>query len=239
MVSYIKNNYCYIGSIRFRIDPTAYIREPDHYHDLPTLCPNIKPLFQHGNWFVEWGIENLQEGMDLKENALAYCTADGEVKDFVCLQLSEVQHNNMKGIRIYWGDEYQQDMRIVFPHEEGLYFVHVVLRIPGTPGLQEIKQVCQDKIIQTLLSTICRDETMVDVTKRGLKHLGLTLRVYNALQRSGRETIEDLLRMDYEDLFRVRGLGEKGRAEILQKLTAYGFNVEHLEDTKKGNNNIC
>lgn len=228
MISYIKNNHCYLGSIIFRIAPSAYIREPDRNHDLMTLCPNTNPLHRNGNWYVEWGVEPIQECDNIQKSALDYCDCYGEAPALIRPQIREVKCNNMEGYQLFWGDQYQQDMRLVFPHEEGLYFLHVVVHIPGNDELKEIREVCQHEIVQTIIKTLHRDENMLDITYRSIENVGFSLRTYNALRRSSKNTIGDILSLDYYSLWRIPGLGKKSFTEILEKLAAYGFNIEHL-----------
>lgn len=233
MISYIKNSHCYLGGIIFRIDPSAYIREPDRFLDLPSLCPNAEPLNQPNNWWVEWGVDPLPEGMTLAEAALNYCDCDGEANATIRPTVADISCNNLVGYQLFWGDEHQQDMRLVFPHEAGYYFVHAVIKIPGTPGLEAIREVCQHDIVQTILKSIHCDKECEDITLRHIDHLDLPLRVYNALRRAKITTIEDVLRMDYDRLYRIPGLGVKGMAEVINKLESMGFDVCHMKSEKE------
>ncbi len=55
--------------------------------------------------------------------------------------------------------------------------------------------------------------------------LGLTPRVSNLLQRYGITNLERLLHLDYNDLRHVKGLGIKGKNEILMFLHNYGYEM--------------
>ncbi|HET59434.1 MAG TPA: hypothetical protein ENN32_03605 [Chloroflexi bacterium] len=54
-----------------------------------------------------------------------------------------------------------------------------------------------------------------------LLQLGLSKRVYNAIWRNGIDSIGFLAALDSEELLKIKGLGEKGLAEISDKLTKY------------------
>ena len=233
VTSYIKNNHCYIGGIVFQIDQSAYIREPDHNHDLITLCPNADPITQSGNWFVEWGVEPLRDGKDLLESALAYCDCDGDAYATVRPNAHQIRCNNLSGYQLYWGDKYQQDMRVVFPHEEGLFFIHVVAMTPGTKDLKAISDVCNHEIIKTILRTVRREVEYKDITLKPIEEVGFSVRTYNALRRVGLDTIGAVLRQKYYDLYKIPGIGEKGLFEVAEKMAEMGFDVEHMKPSIK------
>ena len=229
--TYIKNNHAYLGDIVFQIDHSAFIREPGRDHDLIVLCPNIDPINRAGNWFVEWGIEELAENTTLMESALAYCDCYGNSMATVRPKVLPIRCNNLFGHQLFWGDEYQQDMRVVFPHDEGLYFIHVVLKVPATETLNEITDVCDHSIIRTILTTIRREVDCKDITLKSVEEVGFSSRTYNALRRFGLDTIGSVLRLKYEDLYRIPGIGKKGLDEVAQKMAEMGFDVEHMRQT--------
>lgn len=67
-----------------------------------------------------------------------------------------------------------------------------------------------------------------------LDSLELTVRSYNALKRSGINTIEDLRKLTVEDLRNIRNLGQKCFEEIISKLADKGYvlSEESSVDTK-------
>ena len=56
--------------------------------------------------------------------------------------------------------------------------------------------------------------------------LGLSLRTYNCLKRSGVRTVADLCRMTEAELHNVRNLGAKSIMEIKEKLSEFGFSLK-------------
>lgn len=74
------------------------------------------------------------------------------------------------------------------------------------------------------------------VTKdANLEILGLSARTYNALTKAlGRnkriQTVGELLKMNYDDLKNIRGLGSKGISEILVALHAIGLKFDFEDD---------
>lgn len=55
--------------------------------------------------------------------------------------------------------------------------------------------------------------------------LGLSVRGNNGLRRKGIEYINDLVKMNYEELKQVKNLGEKTVVEIKEKLEAHGYKL--------------
>ena len=58
-----------------------------------------------------------------------------------------------------------------------------------------------------------------------ITNLGLTKKVSNLLQRVGINDLERLLKLDYKDLRNVRGLGTKGKIEILMCIHSFGYEM--------------
>ena len=58
-----------------------------------------------------------------------------------------------------------------------------------------------------------------------ITNLGLTKKVSNLLQRAGINDLERLLKLDYKDLRNVRGLGTKGKNEILMCIHSFGYEM--------------
>ncbi len=66
-------------------------------------------------------------------------------------------------------------------------------------------------------------------SKSKIADLNLSVRSFNALMRSGRKTISDLLDIkNRETLLSIRNLGVKSADEILKTLQRKGFDVAHL-----------
>lgn len=73
-------------------------------------------------------------------------------------------------------------------------------------------------------------ETRDDITDKiplttSITDLGLTKKVSNILQRVRINDLERLLKLDYKDLRNVRGLGTKGKNEILTCIHSFGYEM--------------
>lgn len=56
-----------------------------------------------------------------------------------------------------------------------------------------------------------------------IDEIGLSVRTYNVLSRTGIRTVEELKSMSDEELCKVRNLGRKSLLEILEKLKSLGI----------------
>ena len=76
----------------------------------------------------------------------------------------------------------------------------------------------------------------VDIDKKTIGEIDLTVRAYNCLKRAGINTIGDLRKMTLEEIKQIRNLGNKSLDEIVQKMTDLGIilNIEkddnYIED---------
>lgn len=61
--------------------------------------------------------------------------------------------------------------------------------------------------------------------KTDLAELGLTVRAYNCLRRTGISTVEELCRWTESDVIRIRGLGNLAFNEIKDALKARGLSL--------------
>ena len=61
--------------------------------------------------------------------------------------------------------------------------------------------------------------------KTDLEELGLTVRAYNCLRRTGISTIEELCVYSENDVMKIRGLGYMAYTEIVDKLKARGLKL--------------
>lgn len=65
--------------------------------------------------------------------------------------------------------------------------------------------------------------------KSQIADLELSVRSFNALLRSGKRTVADILNIkDRDTLMSIKCLGAKSANEILSKLAGRGFDVGHL-----------
>lgn len=65
-------------------------------------------------------------------------------------------------------------------------------------------------------------------TSMTLAELDLTVRTHNCMLRAGVETVADILKMNANQLLRVRNLGKKSAEEIITKLETFGFDCGRL-----------
>ena len=75
---------------------------------------------------------------------------------------------------------------------------------------------------------VLTDQEKIDLTM--LEDIGLSVRAYNCLKRSGRQVIGDLRGMSFEDLAKIRNLGKKTAKEIETKVRHYGIYFPHVID---------
>jgi len=64
-----------------------------------------------------------------------------------------------------------------------------------------------------------------------ISNLGLSVRAYNCLRRSGIDTLGKLSEMTYDDFIKTRNLGRHSLEEILEKAHAYGINFKWEGET--------
>ena len=70
-------------------------------------------------------------------------------------------------------------------------------------------------------------------TSLRLCDLDLSARSHNCLARAGVQTVEDILKMGFDTLVRVRNLGKKSLDEIIIRLQEAGFDTTTIEKEKK------
>lgn len=75
------------------------------------------------------------------------------------------------------------------------------------------------------------EEMISDIEKNGLQasieNLDLSVRAYNALKRSGINTLEDLSNLSYNDLMGMRNVGARTIHEIMEILGSHDFWTAH------------
>lgn len=59
--------------------------------------------------------------------------------------------------------------------------------------------------------------------------LEFSVRTYNCLRRSGVTYLDELVKMDYYSLLKVRNLGTRSMTEIVDKLNALGIDTTHMK----------
>lgn len=62
-----------------------------------------------------------------------------------------------------------------------------------------------------------------------LDELELSVRSYNCLRRAGVNRVSDIIRMDYDQLTKLRNMGKKSHDEIIAVLKELGYTTSHLE----------
>lgn len=58
-----------------------------------------------------------------------------------------------------------------------------------------------------------------------LEDMDLSVRAYNCLKRVGVNTLDELSKMDYDELIKIRNLGKGSAYEIMSKLNQYGYEM--------------
>ena len=72
-----------------------------------------------------------------------------------------------------------------------------------------------------------------NLEKLPIEKLNLSVRVYNCLKRFGIETLNDLIKLNTTDLYRVRNLGLRCIDEITQKIHDLGLCFKDEKDEEK------
>lgn len=65
-----------------------------------------------------------------------------------------------------------------------------------------------------------------DQDERSIDHLDLSVRSYNCLRRAQINTIGDLKNLCFNDLMRMRNLGQKSALEVVEKAKRYGIEIK-------------
>ena len=69
----------------------------------------------------------------------------------------------------------------------------------------------------------------VELPNPTLEEMELSVRCYNVLKRAGIKTAQDVAKLDYNQLIRIRNLGKHSYDEIVGKLEALGYNTEKMK----------
>lgn len=86
------------------------------------------------------------------------------------------------------------------------------------------------KLIQDITNPSSIELTKEDLQLAKIESLDLTVRAYNVLARQGIRTIDDLLKLTVEDLFRLRNCGRRTVKEIQEKLAEHGYKLKETND---------
>lgn len=97
------------------------------------------------------------------------------------------------------------------------FYVRAVLGYGGRPQ-SILRHSVEEHLLGLLRSARQPDQEPTDQSNTSLRQLPISPRTRNALRRAGVFTVEQLQRMTDSELGRLRGLGEKGRSEILSLL---------------------
>lgn len=68
------------------------------------------------------------------------------------------------------------------------------------------------------------------VLEMSIEAMDLSVRSYNCLKRAGIHTVEDLTKRPEDEMLKVRNLGRKSLDEVIQKLQAYGLDLNRADD---------
>lgn len=89
-----------------------------------------------------------------------------------------------------------------------------------------IKQISESSLSEKLdTKSIKEIADAVDLLQSPISELGLSNRSYNALKRSGKNTIKDVIDMTFGDLYRIRNMGEKSAEEVKAAVERKGLNL--------------
>lgn len=62
-----------------------------------------------------------------------------------------------------------------------------------------------------------------------IENCDFSVRTYTCLKRHGIDSLSQLSKLSYNEIINIRNLGRKSVGEIIDKLSEYGYDVEHLE----------
>ena len=71
---------------------------------------------------------------------------------------------------------------------------------------------------------------LVDEVPIDIEELNLSIRTFNCLKRSNINTIDDLVNMTHEDMYKIRNLGKRSYDEIISKLAEFGITLKYNGD---------
>lgn len=74
------------------------------------------------------------------------------------------------------------------------------------------------------------DKGKEKILEMTIEDLDLSVRSFNCLKRAGINTVEDLINKSEEDMMKVRNLGRKSLAEVIQKLNSLGFSLQKEDE---------
>ena len=80
---------------------------------------------------------------------------------------------------------------------------------------------------KTANGIVCGAEIRRKYTPTDLKieDMDLSVRAYNCLKRTGIDDLQQLAKLSYDDLARIRNLGKKCVGEIIERLKEYGYDI--------------
>ena len=77
----------------------------------------------------------------------------------------------------------------------------------------------------------CADKVSLKTLEMTIEELDFSVRTYNCLKRAGIYTVRDLTERTYEQMVKVRNLGEKSlEEEVIQKLASLGLSLKADEE---------
>lgn len=69
------------------------------------------------------------------------------------------------------------------------------------------------------------DDKFTRLMKTKIEDLDFSLRTYNCISRSGKKTLEDVVRMSEEQLIRVRNIGKVSIVELIDRIKSHGLEL--------------
>lgn len=76
-------------------------------------------------------------------------------------------------------------------------------------------------------------EEIDSILDEPIEGLVFSVRTYNCLKRAGIDTVRDLTKLYEFELVKVRNLGKRGFAEVVERLKSYGLGLKTIEGEVK------
>ena len=189
------------------------------------LCDSLKLFSTDGsfdknlNKIVNYYNENSKESLRLLRKCIHEIKIGLLEKQYNCKLNGEHGYNNLKIIKDYDLNQLAQALNLSVWLKQELY----------KAGVCNIYDICWS----TGGSSMSNKNDIHD----SLDSLELTARSYNALKRTGINTIYELRKLSIDELRNIRNLGQKCFEEIVSKLADKGYVLsdESADDSNKAN----
>ncbi len=106
------------------------------------------------------------------------------------------------------------------------YLKHKYEFVDSLSQLKSDIQTIREQIEEKPTTSNDIEATGTSIYEKPISYLGLSVRAYNCLKRSGLQTIKDLGDMTREKLLNTRNLGPRTVEEIINKAREFGFDIK-------------